>query len=266
MVPVLQETFLNDHLVKKDCPLQSSCLASSSQELRQWNEENRWIHQFLHLISKVEVTCWIKLVEPKLTVVWWIIREFFFGIESWIIFWLYVISKLESQVQDWGLPKNSRFSDHNALDQRSWDCQSFDEHMTSRSIVERDDVPDFETLDAMIASALKKLLNTQIHFRKRVSVEEQRARKILPFLTRESNCFHDQRAFPYNWSLWSSTRTQICSVYAYKMTTSNISTWDGDGKPNKRSLVQESVRSGCVPQDSYPRLREPGRLGSKHTV
>ena len=32
-------------------------------------------------------------------------------------------------------------------------------------------------LDAMIASVLKTLLNTQMHFRKRVSVEEQRAQK-----------------------------------------------------------------------------------------
>ena len=37
-------------------------------------------------------------------------------------------------------------------------------------------------LDAMIASALKKLLNTQIHFRKRSSVEEQRAQKHDRFL------------------------------------------------------------------------------------
>ena len=34
----------------------------------------------------------------------------------------------------------------------------------------------------MIASALKKLLNTQIHFRKRVSVEEHRAQKHDRFL------------------------------------------------------------------------------------
>ena len=54
--------------------------------------------------------------------------------------------------------------------------------MTSRSIVGRDDFPDFDMLDAMIASALKKLLNTHVHFRKRVSVEEQRARKHERFL------------------------------------------------------------------------------------
>ena len=54
-------------------------------------------------------------------------------------------------------------------------AKSVDELLTSRSIVERTDFPDFDMLDAMIASALKKLLNTQIHFRKRASVEEQRA-------------------------------------------------------------------------------------------
>ena len=56
-------------------------------------------------------------------------------------------------------------------------AKSIDELMTSRSIVERTDFPDFDMLDAMIASASKKLLNTYIHFRKRVSVEEQRAQK-----------------------------------------------------------------------------------------
>ena len=56
-------------------------------------------------------------------------------------------------------------------------AKSIDELMTSRAIVGRNDVPDFDVLCAMIASALKKLLNTQIHFRKGVSVEEQRAQK-----------------------------------------------------------------------------------------
>ena len=54
--------------------------------------------------------------------------------------------------------------------------------MTSRSIVVRNDFPDFDMLDAMIASALEKILNTQVHFRKRVSVEEQRAQKHDRFL------------------------------------------------------------------------------------
>ena len=54
--------------------------------------------------------------------------------------------------------------------------KSIDELVTSRSIVGHD-FPNFVVFDAMVASALKKLLNTQTHFRKRVRVEEQRAQK-----------------------------------------------------------------------------------------
>ena len=35
--------------------------------------------------------------------------------------------------------------------------------LTKYDIVGRDDFPDFDVLDAMIASALKKLLNTHVH-------------------------------------------------------------------------------------------------------
>ena len=53
-------------------------------------------------------------------------------------------------------------------------AKSRDDLMTSQSIVERSDFTDYDMLDA--ASALKKLL-THVHFRKRVSVEEQRAQQ-----------------------------------------------------------------------------------------
>ena len=44
-------------------------------------------------------------------------------------------------------------------------AKSTDELMTSRSIVGRTDFPDFPVLDAMIGSALKKLLGKHVHFR-----------------------------------------------------------------------------------------------------
>ena len=69
-------------------------------------------------------------------------------------------------------------------------AKSIDELMTWRSIVERTDCPDFHVLDAMIASALEKLLNTLIHFQKRMSVEEQRAQKHDRFLRGRENCVH----------------------------------------------------------------------------
>ena len=61
--------------------------------------------------------------------------------------------------------------------------------MTSRSIVERTDFPDYNMLDAMIASALKKLLDKHVHFRRRVSVEEQRAQKYDRFLRGRQNAY-----------------------------------------------------------------------------
>ena len=62
-------------------------------------------------------------------------------------------------------------------------AKSIDEFVTSRSIMERTDFPDYDMLVAMIASALKKVLDKHVRFRKRVSVEEQRAQK-----SREANC------------------------------------------------------------------------------
>ena len=56
-----------------------------------------------------------------------------------------------------------------------------DDPVTSRSITGRTDFRDYDMLDAMIASALKEVL-TSVHFRKRASVEEQRAQKYDRFL------------------------------------------------------------------------------------
>ena len=49
--------------------------------------------------------------------------------------------------------------------------------MTPRSILGRTDFPDYDMLDAMIASALKKLFDNHTHIRKRVRVEWQRPQK-----------------------------------------------------------------------------------------
>ena len=61
-------------------------------------------------------------------------------------------------------------------------AKSFDELMTSRSIVGRIDFPDYDSSDAMIVSSLKKLFEKHVHFRRRVSVEERRAQKYNRFL------------------------------------------------------------------------------------
>ena len=61
-------------------------------------------------------------------------------------------------------------------------AKSTDELVTSRSIIWQPNFPDFDMLDAMIASALKKLINTQATIRQRVSVEKQRGQNSDRFL------------------------------------------------------------------------------------
>ena len=81
-------------------------------------------------------------------------------------------------------------------------AKSIDKLMTPRSIVKRTDFLDYDMLDAMIASALKKLFDKYTHFRTRVCVEEQRAQKHDRFiLTREADCLHNLRTLSCNWIL-----------------------------------------------------------------
>ena len=64
-------------------------------------------------------------------------------------------------------------------------AKSLDDLITQKSLTGKD-VPDYEELDLMMASALKRCYEKQAHFRKKISVEEQRAQK------RETNCLFDQ--------------------------------------------------------------------------
>ena len=59
-------------------------------------------------------------------------------------------------------------------------AKSVDDLVTSQSIEGRE-FPDFEMLDAKIASALKRIITNQ-YFRRRINVEEQTAQKYDRFL------------------------------------------------------------------------------------
>ena len=74
--------------------------------------------------------------------------------------------------------KTSTSSSHNTADQKKLrEQKSIDGLVTSQSITGRKDFSDYDMLEAMTASALKRLLDKHIHLRKRVSVEEQRAQQ-----------------------------------------------------------------------------------------
>ena len=68
-------------------------------------------------------------------------------------------------------------------------AKSVDEFLTSRSILVQTDFTDYVMLDAMIASALKRLLDKHVHFRRRECVEEQRAQKYDRLLRGRQNAY-----------------------------------------------------------------------------
>ena len=59
--------------------------------------------------------------------------------------------------------------------------------------------PDFELLDAEIASALNKIIQNTF-FKKKVSLEEMKAQKRRPFPPRKTDRSLDLRVLPGHWS------------------------------------------------------------------
>ena len=74
------------------------------------------------------------------------------------------------------------------------------------------EIADFNMIDAMIVSALKKLLNTQTHFRKRVSVEEQRAQEHDRFSRGRQIAYMIYEYFRATGALKKYKDSQICSL------------------------------------------------------
>ena len=60
-------------------------------------------------------------------------------------------------------------------------------------------MPDFEVLDAKIASALNRITHNS-HFKRRVSLEEQKSPKRGPFPSRKTDRLPDLRILPGHWS------------------------------------------------------------------
>ena len=59
-------------------------------------------------------------------------------------------------------------------------------------------VPNFQVLDARIASALNKIIHNS-HFKRRISLEEHKAQKQDRFPSRQADCLLDLRLLPGHW-------------------------------------------------------------------
>ena len=60
-------------------------------------------------------------------------------------------------------------------------------------------MPNFEVLDARIASELNKIIHNS-HFKRTISLEEQKGPEAGPFPSRQADCLLDLRILPGHWS------------------------------------------------------------------
>ena len=60
-------------------------------------------------------------------------------------------------------------------------------------------MPDFEVLDARIASALNRIIHNS-HFKKKVRLEEMKGPEAGPFPSRKTDRLPDLRVLPGHWS------------------------------------------------------------------
>ena len=71
--------------------------------------------------------------------------------------------------------------------------------LRSSSSIRSIPMPDFEVLDARIASALNKIIHNS-HFKRRISLEEQKSPKRGPFPSWKTDRLPDLRVLPGHWS------------------------------------------------------------------
>ena len=73
------------------------------------------------------------------------------------------------------------------------------DELRSSSSIRGISMPNFEVLDARIASALNKIIHNS-HFKRRISLEEQKSPEAGPFPSWQTDCFLDLRLLPGHWN------------------------------------------------------------------
>ena len=85
------------------------------------------------------------------------------------------------------------------------------DELTSSSSTRGISMPNFEVLDARIASALNKIIDNS-KYQRRISREEQKGPERGPFLSRQTDCLFDPRSI-------LSKILPTCSLLFFEMTT-----------------------------------------------
>ena len=69
------------------------------------------------------------------------------------------------------------------------------DELRSSSSIRGISMPNFEVFDARIASALNKIIHNS-HFKRRISLKEQKGTEAGPFPSRKTDCLPDLRLLP----------------------------------------------------------------------
>ena len=261
---VLRETFLKAYTLKEDCPLRSSTIQRIwHHHLDEKECESRRVRQYLLHVLIRAVHPWILTIileELILSMVWWITRGF--RCRECISENSLTQMEFQSCKVNFKTEVCSKSADPQVTMQLIKDVEiakSIDELMTSRSTTGRIDFTDYHVLDAMIASALKKLLINCVHFWKRVSVEEQKCSKNTTdshegdnLHTWSMSIFEPQGLRSCTRSVWTvqCTLTQWrCSEFRRRMGSSSIvRKWDSYGNGPGR-FIQGKITGFCSASD-----------------
>ena len=91
----------------------------------------------------------------------------------------------------------------------------------------RTDFPDHDMLDAMIVSALKKILDKHVHFQKRISGEERRSQKYDQFLRWRHIAYKIHEHFRASGAYEAVQHLSDFSTHAFTMTKFKICESEG---------------------------------------
>ena len=94
------------------------------------------------------------------------------------------------------------------------------DELKSSSLVRGIRMPVFEVLDARIASALNRIIHNS-HFKRRISLEEQKGPEAGPFPSRQADCLLDLRILPGHWSQWF--RRELCRPILWRLWWKEVS-------------------------------------------
>ena len=151
-----------------------------------------------------------------------------FGSPLWQVPYTSNLRLLEDKVQDQSMYLFSISYGNFAMDERSGEMVDSVDELRSSSSTRGISMPNFEVLDARIASALNKIIQNS-QFKRRISLEEQKAQKQESFLRGRQIAYLIYDYFRVTGSHDSVETTQTCLLLFFEKT-----------------IFRNSIRSGMV--------------------